>query len=211
MELHHQHAQIRKPSSSNGVAPLKGLVLAGGESRRMGQDKGNIKYHSIPQREYVASLLQKFTSDVYISVHPQRQIESTFPLLGDTFLDLGPMSGVLSAFRHDPDCAWIVAACDMALLDEEIIRELVESREPSMTATCFYDPLTDLPEPLLTIWEPQAYKILLNALSEGFSCLRHALINHDAHVIRTTNSFKIRNANTPEESKSLQSQLDQKK
>ena len=48
-------------------APLYGLVLAGGRSTRMGQDKSLISYHGKAQREYMADLLGQWCSRTFIS------------------------------------------------------------------------------------------------------------------------------------------------
>jgi molybdopterin-guanine dinucleotide biosynthesis protein A len=86
--------------------PLRGLVLAGGQSQRMGHDKGRLTYHQgQEQRAYAAKLLVPFCEDVFVSCRAEQVAElqaASLQPLPDQFLDLGPMSGLLSAFRHDP-------------------------------------------------------------------------------------------------------------
>jgi len=176
---------------------IKGLVLAGGKSVRMGEDKGAIHYHGLPQREYVVHLLDKFCNQTFISA--TRAIDTPFKLIPDSFSDLGPYGGILSAFRQDPDAAWLVVAIDIPLLDAASVNQLVEGRNPSKTATCFHNPETMLPEPLLTLWEPRAYPRLLNFLTLGYSCPRKVLINSEIEELQITNPDVLLNANTPEE------------
>lgn len=178
------------------IPPINGLILAGGESRRMGTDKSAIQYHGMPQREYLALAMKNFVDEVYLSCHPARVPATTQPVITDTFLDLGPYGGVLSAFRFNPNCAWLVVACDMPLLNEVILSQLIRERDITKVATCFYDPATELPEPLLTIWEPKAYPLLLQALGQGISCLRKMLINSDAKQLQPIDPVLLRNANT---------------
>lgn len=80
---------------------LNGLVLAGGQSLRMGQDKGAINWHGKPQREYVADLLQPVCNEVFISCRPEQQhnLQGDYPTLPDRFTGLGPFGAILSAFR----------------------------------------------------------------------------------------------------------------
>ena len=153
--------------------------------------------------EYLLGLLSGFVSNVYLSCHPDRVPETKNKLITDSFLDLGPYGGVLSAFRFNPNTAWLTVPCDMPLIDENIITQLIKERDPNKMATCFHDPSTGFPEPLLTIWEPRAYPILLQFLSQGKSCLRKALINTDSKKIEAHNPIALKNANTPEESESL--------
>ena len=53
-------------------------------------------------------------------------------------------------------------------------------------------------EPLITIYEPKAYPVLLQYLAQGYSCPRKMLINSDVEIIEVDDSL-IRNINTPEE------------
>lgn len=183
------------------VPQIKGLVLAGGKSMRMGEDKGLIDYHGAPQREHAARLLSKFCEETYISA--SGEIETDFPVVLDSFSDLGPYGGILSAFRQDPNAAWLVVATDIPLLDEQVLRQLISGRNSSKVATCFHNSETQFPEPLITLWEPRAYPRLLHFLSMGYSCPRKALINSDIEELQIGNQEALLNANTPEEMKQI--------
>ncbi len=178
---------------------INGLVLAGGQSLRMGRDKGEIDYHGKPQREYAADLLADICNSVWISTREELNFKSAYPALRDTFVGLGPYGGILSAFRENPNAAWLCIACDIPLLDAATIQLLVNERDESKVATCFHNPDTDFPEPLITLWEPRAYPRLLHFLANGYSCPRKALINSDIHEIEIPRPEILTNVNTPEE------------
>lgn len=181
----------------NKIPPINGLVLAGGKSTRMGHDKGAITYYDKPQREYMAELLSKSCQETYLSVHSE--IDSVFPQIADSFLELGPFGGILSAFRKDPNSAWLAVACDVPFVDENTLKLLISERDPSKLATCFHNPATDFPEPLITLWEPRAYPVLLHFLTLGYSCPRKVLINSEVKEIEVPNEQVLLNVNTPEE------------
>ncbi len=204
---HQQHTQLVRPIKLESVPKLKGLVLAGGESKRMGLDKGSIDYYGMPHREYLVQLLNHFVTETFLSCRPGHAPHSDTSILEDTFLDLGPYGGVLTAFRHDPNAAWLAVACDIPLLDEEMIQQLIDQRDLAKIATCFHDPSTGFPEPLITIWEPKAYPVLLQFLGQGISCLRKALINTDSKMLQTNRPDIMKNANTPEEVANMQKLL----
>lgn len=188
--------------------PLYGLVLAGGKSERMGQDKGALDYHGKPQREYAADLLSQFCEQTFISTRPGQAVESAYPLLEDKFLELGPYGAMLSAFRQQPNAAWLVVACDLPLLDDKTLQQLVDNRNRSKIATAFHNPETQFPEPLITIWEPRAYPVLLQFLAQGYTCPRKVLINSNIEELQVANTDALRNVNKPEE---LQQVLEQVK
>jgi molybdopterin-guanine dinucleotide biosynthesis protein A len=183
------------------LAPVKGLVLAGGESKRMQKDKGELVYHDKYQREHVLSLIQPFCSAAYLSCNATQTeaLGDRADIIEDVFLKLGPMGGILSAFRSDPNAAWLTVACDLPYLSEETLQYLVEHRNPSKVATAFLDSEGIFPEPLVTLWEPRAYPILLEYLSQGYSCPRKVLINADVELLIAPRKKDFYNANRPEE------------
>ncbi len=184
-------------------APLRGLVLAGGLSQRMQTDKGRLRYgpDGREQREVAAGLLAEVCQEVFVSVRAEQAAELPAGLqpLPDTFLGLGPLGGILSAFRHDPNAAWLVLACDLPFLTADVLRQLVAGRQPARLATAFQSPDNEFPEPLITIFEPRAYPELLRFLGMGYSCPRKMLINSDVEVLPTPGGEALRNVNTPAE------------
>ncbi len=194
-----QIAAFLQQKMIESLPPLYGLVLAGGESQRMGQDKGALNYHGKPQREYAADLLGQFCEQVFISTRPGQKIETAYPTIPDTFLNLGPYGAILSAFRQYPNAAWLVIACDLPLLDAKALQQLIDNRHHSKIATAFHNPETNFPEPLITIWEPRSYSVLLQFLAQGYSCPRKALINSDIKIVHIQNPDALRNVNAPEE------------
>jgi len=180
--------------------PLYGLVLAGGKSQRMGKDKGQINYHGKPQREFMADVLNEICDETFLSVRSSKNETPTdYPFLEDTFYDLGPFGAIASAFRQQPNAAWLVVACDLPLLDLETLDFLVKNRQASAVATAFNSPVNQFPEPLISIWEPKSYPILLQFLAQGFSCPRKVLINSEVNLVDAPEGQKLMNVNKPEE------------
>lgn len=178
--------------------PLHGLVLAGGRSVRMGEDKGALDYHGLPQWKRTAQLLAPFCESVYISCRPD-QTEDVHPALPDTSSGLGPAGGILSAFQQNSEVAWLVLACDLPLMDEATLQELVAARDIRRIATAFLSPDGGFPEPLIAIWEPRSYSVLLQFLGQGYSSPRRMLNHMDIKLLQATNPHALRNANTPED------------
>ena len=191
---------------------INGLVLAGGKSQRMGFDKGAVNWHGTEQRYYLADLLKPFCDAVFISCRADQknEINSNYLSLADTFTDLGPYGAILSAFREKPDSAWLVIACDLPLMDENTLQYLVDSRNPSAVATAYQSPVNEFPEPLITIWEPKSYSLLLSFLAQGYSCPRKVLINSDVSLVNALNPDALTNVNTPDELERIKRILHQK-
>ncbi len=181
---------------------INGLVLSGGKSIRMGRDKGDIHYFKKSQRQHVYNLLSQHCTETFISCnHQQAASIHNMPVIEDLFLDLGPAGGILSAFRHNPNAAWLTVACDLPFLPSDAIQFLIRHRNSSKMATAFMDAKEKFPEPLITIWEPKAYPVLLQFLSQGYGCPRKVLINSDIELLHAPDASAFKNINTAEEYK----------
>lgn len=180
---------------------LHGLVLAGGKSRRMGQAKDRMKWHGKEQRYHAADLLKNLCQDVYVSCRfdQENEIETGYTALPDTFLNLGPMGGILSALRSQRDKAWLVVACDLPLLNEATLQFLIAHRDPEKIATTFESPFDGKPEPLITIWEPGSYAALLQFLGKDITCPRKVLMKEEVKILQSPDAGALMNVNTPEE------------
>lgn len=187
--------------TGNNIPPLNGLVLAGGKSKRMGVAKDRIKWHDREQRYYLAELLDSFCDEVFISCRPEQaqDFDPAYKVLPDTFLDMGPYGAILSALRSQRDKAWLVVACDLPLLDKEALRLLVMNRDPQKIATAYESPFDGLPEPLIAIWEPAGYPVLLGFLGKGITCPRKVLMNSEKRILQPTFPDALMNVNTPDE------------
>jgi len=190
-----------KTQMQNAKPVLNGLVLAGGKSERMGFDKGAVSWHGKEQRYYMADMLKSFCDEVFISCRADQQaeIDDKYPSIADTFTGLGSFGAILSAFREKPDSAWLVVACDLPLVDENTLKYLTDNRDVSTVATAYQSSFDNFPEPLITIWEPKSYPVLLSFLAQGYSCPRKVLINSDVCLLNAPNPDDLTNVNTPEE------------
>ncbi len=175
------------------IATVKGLVLVGGKSTRMGQDKSNLDYFGKPQKIVAKQLLESNKLETFYSVQNASEYDDE---IHDKFLNLGPFGGICSAFQKDPNAAWFVLATDVPFVNDQIIKLLLNQRNPGKIATAIKGKGKDFPEPLITIYEPKAYPILLQYLAQGYSCPRKALINSEVEIVEVDDDF-IRNVNTP--------------
>ena len=193
------------------VDKIYGLVLSGGKSTRMGTDKGLIAYHGIPQRDYLYQLLENSCDKTFMSIRKEQEAEisSTFNTIVDEDIFKGPFNGILSAHKKYPNVAWLILACDLPLIDENSLRELIEARKGSADATAFAQKENPLPEPLCAIWEPQALKAAVTYLEQGNgSCPRKFLINNNTHLIFPENAQILMNANSEVEYKEAMTKLE---
>ncbi|MFK0571799.1 molybdenum cofactor guanylyltransferase [Endozoicomonas sp.] len=128
-----------------GHSKLYGLVLAGGRSSRMGQDKSRLSWYGRPLYQHMISLLTsagidhvlvsgsgfaKGKADSGSTLGAEFLVES----IGDIFPDRGPLSGLHATVQqlHDGD-RLLVIPVDMPLVPAEAIRRLCDQQQ----ACCF--------------------------------------------------------------------------
>ncbi|MDP5060970.1 MAG: NTP transferase domain-containing protein [Maribacter sp.] len=180
-------------------AKLYGLVLSGGKSTRMGEDKGLITYHNLPQREHLYHLLSEVCNQTFLSIRKDQEseISNSFKTILDQDELRGPYNGLLSAHKAHPNAAWLVLACDLPLMDKKALEELIAARNPDKIASAFADAEDPLPEPLCAIWEPEALKQSVEYLKAGNgSCPRKFLINADVNLVFPKQKEVLLNANS---------------
>lgn len=181
------------------TAPLYGLVLAGGRSTRMGQDKASLAYHGATQLDWAMALIKPFVERAYISVRPDQThepVRSRYPQIVDMQDNLGPIAGIVSAQARHPEAAWLIVACDLPFLDAATLDHLLSARQPSQLATAYRSSHDTLPEPLCAIYEPASRAPLAAYVASGKQCPRKFLMQAQAHLLDEPNPRALDNVNT---------------
>ncbi|MBJ07359.1 MAG: hypothetical protein CMO40_09630 [Verrucomicrobiaceae bacterium] len=182
------------------IAPLHGLLLAGGKSRRMGSDKADLIVNGhLSLRERGLQLLNGVTEATYLSIARNDNRAYQARTVRDSRTDAGPLGGLEAAFQNIPGAAWLVTACDLPFLTKEVLQHLCHSRDPACHATCFTSRFDGKPEPLCTIYEPTAATHLKRALDNKAGCARKFLISLDRREVSLPDEAALDNCNRPED------------
>ena len=182
--------------------PVYGLVLAGGRSKRMGQDKALLRVDGETQLSRAVHLLEPFVDQVFVSTRVDQQDEperSKFRQIVDRYRDLGPLAGILSAMEEHPDAGWLVLACDLPNVEELTIRYLLDNRSSVQPFTAYKSSSDGLPEPLCAFYTAGGAAIVKAFADDGIICPRKILIGSDTHLLDQPNPEALDNINTPED------------
>ena len=191
-------------------APLYGLVLAGGFSRRMRRDKARLRIHGRPQVEHALKLLSAFCVEVFVSIRPEQADENTFanwPQVHDLHPGSGPLGAILSAQHLKPDVAWLVLACDLPSVDATLVADLVDRRDAGKPASCYRSSYDALPEPLCAIYEPSSGCQVAEHFAHGGRSPRHLLTNIEAQLLPQPFEGALDGVNTPQELEAARQRL----
>ncbi|QDH17339.1 NTP transferase domain-containing protein [Swingsia samuiensis] len=189
---------------------LYGLVLAGGKSSRMGEDKAALSYHGVPQLEAAFDLVKPFVAQCFVSVRADQKgdaLRGRFDQIIDTVDIEGPSAGLLSAYEQYPDVAWLVLACDLPMVDRGTLETLISARDAQCSAVAYRSEYDGLPEPLCAIWEPNALMGLAQQVKGGKTCPRKLLLNNHTLIIDPPKAGALDNINTPQERLRIQNRV----
>ena len=181
---------------------IYGLVLAGGESRRMGRDKALLVREGRSQLAHIAALLEGITGRVYVSSRQEQQDDperSRFENIVDRYEGIGPIAGILSAMDTRPDADWLVVACDLPNIDEATLSFLIENSNSKQLFTAFKSNYDGLPEPLCALYRCGSDAIIRRFVEDGIVCPRKILIRSDTLLLEQPNPAALDNINTPDD------------
>jgi molybdopterin-guanine dinucleotide biosynthesis protein A len=191
---------------------LRGVVLAGGQSSRMGRDKAGVTIGARSLLETAVTAVRAAVGECFVAVRPDQSadpLRQPYPRLFDVADRPGPAGGLLAAAAHDPTAAWLVLACDMPAVTDEWLRVLVASRDPAAGATAWRSAVTGGPEPLCAIWEPATLATLarIAAAQGGHVSPLVVLAGAGPKLLDAPEAGTLGSLNTPAELSQYQEQL----
>ena len=132
------------------------LVACGGQSSRMGTDKGLINYHGLPQRYHLYRMLSGFCTDVFLAVSPGQSgyLAAGYRFIADLprYAGSGPMAALLSAAEIHPGNPFLLIGTDYPFLHAKELASFLQVCRGEKPAA-FMNPATGFFEPLLA-WYP---------------------------------------------------------
>jgi molybdenum cofactor guanylyltransferase len=148
---------------------MKGVVLCGGQSLRMGKDKGlMIGSRKITWAQHSVSLFTPLELEVVISVNQNQSsayrrvfYSNTLIKDNDEILVEGPLLGILSVHKEEPAEDLMVLATDIINMEVEVLRHLMTTynKEKNFEAIVFQN--GNVLEPLCAIYTAKGLKNVL--------------------------------------------------
>ena len=105
---------------------VSAAIMAGGKSRRMGQDKAWIELDGEPLITRVANVLAEVADEVLIVANDPRYGSLGLPVVRDRYPEGGALGGIATGVGAATNGTVLVAACDMPFLSAPVWRLLLE-------------------------------------------------------------------------------------
>ena len=153
---------------------MAGVVLAGGLSTRMGQEKALLRVHGAQQPhllERTYRLLRALAAPCWVSCRPG-QTYVGYDCLHDAESGQGPCAGILTALLHanQRGCRALLAlACDLPFMDTPTLRRLLAAHakaSPEIALTLYVAP-NGRQEQLVAVYDVGALPFFTAALARG--------------------------------------------
>ena len=153
---------------------MLGIILCGGQSVRMGKDKGMLKLESRTWAQTAIDKMAALNVPVKISVNKQQhaayaEVFSADKLVVDneTLQLKGPLLGLLSCYLSFPLEDFFILACDMPLMESSLLTLLYNKYTESAGADAFIFTNENEPEPLCGIYTADGLAYIINLLNNG--------------------------------------------
>lgn len=147
------------------------LILAGGDSRRMGQDKAALVLDGKTLLERVTATMQSVFPKVIVSVRqPRSGVE--LPQVYDEQASSGPLAGLIAGLAQ-ADTPWVFAvACDMPFVTRAVVIHLAALRNGFQAVVPVVGGYN---QPLAAFYAASALEAMRASLAAGDKSLRGAL------------------------------------
>lgn len=186
---------------------VSAIVLAGGQSSRMGQDKALIASHGVPLLRQVCEVALNCASAVFVvTPWPERyqailpdacRAIREVPLAGET-TPHGPLVGFAQGLARVETDWVLLLACDLPHLQVQVLQEWIGKLEDTAQ-----DAIALLPrqakgwEPLCGFYRRQCLSLLTQFIDEGGRSFQRWLAHHPVQELCVSDPRMLFNCNTP--------------
>jgi molybdopterin-guanine dinucleotide biosynthesis protein A len=160
--------------SGHPIYNITGVILAGGQSRRFGSNKALAAHGGKPLIQHVTEIISSlFSSCLLVTNTPETYSFIGIPMIGDIYLDMGPLAGIHAALVNIKTDWAFVTACDMPRLNPVLIKYLCGLAAEQFDAVTPWP--AGGPEPLYGLYHKKCLPIIEKRLQKKQVAIHKAL------------------------------------
>ena len=193
------------------MTDIRGYILAGGKSSRMGSDKALLNIEGQTAIERQGKMLDPLCAQgVFIAgARTTELLKLSWPLIQDSTLDQGPLFGITSALQHAENGIAVILAVDLLAIHPADITAVLAACSQDVDSECdvFFaqskqDPSEYGAQPLCAAWRVEtALPVLSQQFAEGQRSVmkawqglkRHRVIVDDSRLININSPADFEN------------------
>ncbi len=158
------------------------IILAGGDSRRMGRDKAMMPFSEHTLIQSVITIMQGLFPATILSVRAHRQ-EIDLPQVCDMHENGGPLTGLVTTLGRITTPWAFVVACDMPFISPELVLQLSEQRAQYQAVVPVVDGHL---QPMAAFYSVSAIAVMRATLALGDKSLSGAIRNLNVSYVDET-------------------------
>jgi molybdopterin-guanine dinucleotide biosynthesis protein A len=188
---------------------ITGVILAGGLSKRYGQNKAFLEVGGIRLIDRITEGMQNIFKQLILVTNEKKGFEYLgIPIIEDLIKGLGPIGGIYTGLMSISDQAGFFVACDMPFINKQLVRYMVDIKDNHAAVVPL---VANEVEPLHAIYSQSCLKPIRNLIDSKHYQVRHF---YDQISVRYVKEDEIRkfgcpskaflNINTPDEFAKIQ-------
>jgi len=143
---------------------ITGIILAGGESRRMGTLKPLIHYKGKPLINWVFDALYPICSDIIIVANSGDFSALAASVYPDNYPENGPAAGIEAGLSQCQTDLALISSCDTPNLSTDFFKHLLQNHKGFDISIAAHD---DINEPLIGVYSRSAQPVFRDAILSG--------------------------------------------
>ncbi len=164
---------------------ITGIILAGGKSSRMGEDKGLILLNGKPMIKHIIDRLEELGLSIMIVANNSDYEQFNYPVFNDLMKEKGPLGGIYTGLFHSKTEANLILSCDTPNVTVELLQMIIDqSRETMVTIPEFNNRL----HPLIGVYHRKAIELI-----------HENLVNNQLKLIKVCEDLNAKIVNVPTE------------
>jgi molybdopterin-guanine dinucleotide biosynthesis protein A len=179
-------------------------LLAGGQSRRFGQNKALFVFAGKAIIERIIAAIPPAQKIFIVTNSPAAYAHLTLPTLPDHYLNRGPLAGIHAGLSHSSEEWNFFLACDFPCLQSSTIAEILAAPRE---AQVILPTIRGAWQPLCALWSKSALPIVETALRNHELQVRAVLKKMILYFVSPHDPETLFNLNTPEDLSKLQRPL----
>lgn len=186
-------------------------ILCGGKSSRMQSEKGLVLYQNKPFIEHIIEAVLPISSNIQLITNTNDYDYLSYRKIKDIVFDKGPLGGIYTALVHSETEMNLILSCDIPLISNEILRELIEKHGTNFDVSVFED--TNRMHPLIGIYSKRILPVLKKAIDVTDLKMMRFISNVKHQLIPITDAKRhlFKNINSVAELNELNTNLSQLK
>jgi len=171
------------------------VIMAGGRSRRMGQDKAILEIDGNPAIKHVFDQLRLYFDEILVS--SDNMAKHSFPgvkVVPDEVTGKGPLVGIASALRVSRNDTNFVIACDIPEVDIGLVRRLINKSRNFDAVIPKTGPSKY--EPLFAVYKKSTLAAIDESITAGNYKILHPLKKCKVGYVELPQGEQVKNLNT---------------